>query len=124
MSAARLVRSFAARVAAHALDEAVGGRVDVQEAGAAGAGVAEAVPHAGGSGDERARADADGLVADRELELALEDVEGIELVGMDVRVDRPELWVARELDHLELVALGLDDEVAVLTRDGFTLAGA
>ncbi len=124
MSAVRLVSSFAPRVAPHALDEAIRGRVDVQKAGACGAWISESVPHSRRSGDERAGADADGLVADRELELALEDVEGVELVGVDVRVDRPELWVARELDHLELVALGLDDEVAVLTRDGFALARA
>ena len=98
--------------------------MDVEEAGAAWAGVPEAVAHAWGSGDERTWADADGFVADRELELALEDVEGVELVRVDMRVDGPELGVARELDYLELVALGLDDEVAVLTRDGFTLAGA
>ena len=96
----------------------------VEETCAAGPGVAESVPHARRSGDERAGADADGLVVDRELELALEDVEGVELVRMDVWVDRPELRVARELDHLELVALGLDDEVAVLARDRLALAGA
>ena len=80
--------------------------------------------HARRRRDERAGADANGLVADRELELALEDVERVELVLMDVRGDRPELRFARELDHLELLLLGLDDEVAVLARDGFALAGA
>src|SRR6266536_2950261 len=50
---------------AHSVDEAVGGRVDVEEARAAGPGIAEAVPHAWGSCDEGAHACADGLVADR-----------------------------------------------------------
>ena len=120
MSGSRLVRRFAA----HTLDEAVRRRVDVQEARFAGPRVAESVPHARRSGDERTGAHVDGLVADRELELSIEDVEGVELVRVDVRVDRPELGLARELDYLELVALGLDDEVAVFTRDRFTLAGA
>ena len=120
MSGARLVRRFAP----HALDEAVRRRVDVEEARSARPGVAEAVPYARGSGDERTGAYPDGLVADRELELALEDVEGVELVGVDVRIDRPELGVARELDHLELLALGLDDEVTMLAGDGLALAGA
>ena len=78
----------------------------------------------GGSGDVGAWAGADGLVADRELELALEDVEGVDLVGMDVGRDGAELGLARELDHLELLALGLDDEVAVLSGDRLALAGA
>jgi len=98
--------------------------VDVQEAGTVRAGVPEAVADARGSGNEGAGRSSDGLVADRELELSLEDVERIELVGVDVRVDRAELGVARELDHLELLALGLDDEVAMLAGDGLALAGA
>ena len=43
---------------------------------------------------------------------------------MDVGLDRAELGVARELDHLELVPLGLDDQVAVLSGDRLALAGA
>ena len=98
--------------------------MDVEEAGGVGAGVAEAVAHARGSSDEGAGAGSDGVVADRELELPLEDVEGVHLVGVDVRLDRPELGLARELDHLEFVAFGLDDEVAVLSGDRLALAGA
>ncbi len=98
--------------------------MDVEEAGTVRAGVPEAVADARGSGNEGAGRGTDDLVADRELELPLEDVERIELVGVDVRLDGPELGVARELDHLELVALGLDDEVAMLAGNGLALAGA
>ena len=98
--------------------------MDVEEAGTAGAGVAEAVANSRRSCDIAARPGTDGLLADRELELPLEDVEGVDLVGVDVRRDRAELGLARELDHLELVALGLDDEVAVLAGDRLALAGA
>ena len=111
-------------VAPHAVDEAVRRRVDVEEARRSGPWVAEPVPHTRWSSDERAGPDAHDLVADRELELALEDVEGVELVRVDMWIDRAEVRLARELDDLELLALGLDDEVAVLSRDGFALAGA
>lgn len=98
--------------------------MDVEHAGAARARVAETVPDTGRSGHVAAGPGADGLVSDRELDLTLEDEEGVDLVGMDVRGDGTEFWVARELDHLELGALGLDDEVAVLARNRFAFAGA
>jgi len=111
-------------LASDAFDEAVRGRVNVEEASVARSWVAEAVANSRRSGDVGAGAGVDGLVADRELELALEDVEGVDLVGVDVRRDRAELRIARELDHFELGALRLDDEVAVLTGDRLALAGA
>ena len=98
--------------------------MDVEEAGAAGAGVAESVSNSRRGGDEGAGADTDGLVADRELDLPLEDEEGVGLLGVDVRIDRAELGLARELDHLELVALRFDDEVTVLSGNRLALAGA
>ena len=98
--------------------------MDVEEAGAAGAGIAETVAHSRRGGDEGAWACEDGLVADREFDLSLEDEEGVGFVGVDVRLDRGELRLAGELDHLEFVALGLDDEVAVLSGDRLALAGA
>ena len=111
-------------LAPHPFNEAVGGRVDVEEAGPSGTGIAEAVANSRRSRDIGARPGADGLVADRELELPLEDVEGVDLVGVDVGRDRAELGAARELDHLELLALGLDVEVAVLPGNRLALAGA
>ena len=110
-------------LAPDALDETVRRRVDVEEAGPSGAWVAETVAKAREGGDERAGPDADGLVPDRELELALDDEERVDLVRMDVRVDGAELRIAGELDHLELVELGLDHEVTVLPGDSLALAG-
>ncbi len=98
--------------------------MDVEEAGAARPGVAESVAHPGRGCDEGAGPGADELVADRELELALEDVEGVRFVGVDVRLDRAELGIAGELDHLELGTLGLDEKVTVLSWDRLALAGA
>ncbi len=80
--------------------------------------------HSGQGGDEGAGTSDDGLVPDRELDLALEDVEGVRVGVVDVRRHRTELGRALELEHLELLALGLDDELTVLTRDLLALAGA
>src|SRR6188508_704663 len=118
----RVQLALLVRELADALDEAVGRRVDIDEAGAFGAGVAETVAKAGRRRDVRARSDSDDLVAERELELALDHVEGVDLVRMDVGVDRVELGVARELDQLELGELGLDDEIAVPAGDRLTFA--
>ncbi len=65
-----------------------------------------------------------GLVADRELDLSLEDVEAVGVVVVDVRRDRPELGAAVEFGDLELVSLGLGDERAVRSWDRLALAGA
>ena len=98
--------------------------MDVEEARATRARVAKPVAHSRRGGDEGAWACEHGLVADREFDLSLEDEEGVDFVGVDVRLDRAELRLAGELDHLEFVALGLDDEVAVLSGDRLALAGA
>ena len=60
---------------------------------------------------------------ERELELALEDEERVDLVRMDVWARRARTPGRTELDHLELWELGLDDEVAVLPGDRLALAG-
>ena len=118
-----LLRALAAGLA-HPIDESGRGRVDVEEARASGAGVPEAVPHPRRSGDEGARPGAKGLVAERELELAFEDVERVGVLRVDVRVDGAELGRALELDHLELRPLRLDDELSVLAGYPLALAGA
>jgi len=98
--------------------------VDVEETGAARSRDAEAVAHARWCGEERARTAAHGLVADRELNFSLEDVEGVGVVVVDVRRHRAELGAALELGDLELASLGLDDERAVGSGDRLALAGA
>ena len=75
-------------------------------------------------GEEHARACADGLVADRELELALEDVERVGVVLVDVRLDRPEAGLAPELQDLRLVALVPDANLAPPALELLAVAGA
>ncbi len=79
---------------------------------------------AGRRGEEHARAGAERLVTDRELDLALEDVERIGVVLVDVRVDGAETRLAPELENLDLVALVLDAELAPSTGELLALAGA
>ena len=98
--------------------------MDVEEAGTAGPRVPEAVADSGRRGDVGAWADSNDLVLDRELELAFEDEERVDFVGMDVRRDGVELGLAGHLDHLELVSFRLDDEVAVLPGNRLACAGA
>ena len=82
------------------------------------------MPDSRRGGDEGARACADGLLADRELDLAFEDEERVGVLLVDVRRHGWELGIARQLDHFELVALGLDHEVPVLSGNRLALAGA
>ena len=79
---------------------------------------------AGRRGEEHARACADGLVSDGELELALEDVERIGVVLVDVRLDGAEARLAPELEDLGLVALVPDADLAPSTLELLALAGA
>ena len=62
--------------------------------------------------DVRAAPAAEDLVADGELGLALEDVEGVDLVCVGVRLHALELGPEAELDHLELGQLGQDPVVS------------
>ena len=92
--------------------------------GALGAGDREAVAHSGRCRDPGARTCAPRLVADRELDLALEDVERVGVILVDVGLDRPEARLAPELEHLELTAFVLDAELAPPTGKLLALAGA
>jgi len=89
-----------------------------------GAGNREPVVHSRRSRDPGSGPDAPGLVADRELDLSLEDVERVHVVLVDVGLDRPEARLAPELEHLEFAALVLDAELAPRTGELFALAGA
>ena len=79
---------------------------------------------AGRRGEEHARAGAERLVTDGELELALEDVERIGVVVVDVRLDRPESRLAPELEDLELVTLVPDADLTPRALELLALVGA
>ena len=79
---------------------------------------------AGRRGEEHARAGAERLVADGELDLALEDVERIGVVVVDVRIDRPEARLAPELEDLDLVTLVPDADLTPRTLELLALVGA
>ena len=98
--------------------------MDVQHAELALADVPEAVHDADGSGDVRARAGPDDLVADGELGLAFEDVERVDVIRVAVGRDALELRPEAELDRLELGQLGQDPVVPGPARDPFAPAGA
>jgi hypothetical protein len=70
------------------------------------------VDDADGSCNVGAGPHADDLVAHDELGLALEDVEGVDVVGVAVRVDALEVRPEGQFDDLELGQLGED---AVMT---------
>ena len=82
------------------------------------------MPDAGRRGEEHARAGAERLVTDGELDLALEDVERIGVVVVDVRLDGAEARLGPELEDLELVALVPNAYYAPLTLELLALAGA
>ena len=75
-------------------------------------------------GEEHSRACAQGLVADRQLELTFEDVERIGVVFVGVGLDRPEPGLAPELEDLGLVPLVPDADFTPTTRKLLALAGA
>ena len=75
-------------------------------------------------GEEHARAGAERLVTDGELDLALEDVERIGVVLVDVRLDWSESRVGPELEDLDLVTLVPNAYYTPLTLELLALAGA
>jgi len=82
------------------------------------------VTHAGRRSEEHAWAGAEGLISDGELDLALEDVERIGVVVVDVRIDRPEPRLAPELEDLDLVAFVPDADLTPRALELLPLAGA
>ena len=79
---------------------------------------------AGRRADEGPGARAHELVAERELDLSFEDVERVDVVVVDVRVDGAEPGLAVELERLELGALVPDVELAARPGEQLALAGA
>jgi len=95
--------------------------VDVEQAEVP-AGRPEAVLDVRRYRDERAGARAVPLAAEEELDLALEHIERVGVVGMDMRVDALEVRVVRDLDRFQVRQLTED---AMLARaDALALAGA
>jgi hypothetical protein len=92
-------------------------RVDVEHPELAVTGVSEAMDGADRSGDVRAGTGAHDVGADRELRLALQHVEGIDVVGVRVRLDSLEVRAEAQLDYLELAKLGQDAVMPVPARD-------
>ena len=84
----------------------------------------EAVTNSGRCRDPASAPRAPHLIADRELDLALEDIERVDVILVDVGLDRPEAGLAPELEHLELAALVLDAELTQPTGKLLALAGA
>src|SRR5437660_8219161 len=88
-------------------DEADVRRVEVEQADVDAAG-SEAVLDVRRDRQERARADAVPLAVLEELDLALEHIERVGVVGVGVRVDALELRPVRELERLDVRQLGED----------------
>src|ERR1700754_1327074 len=89
------------------LDEAGVRRVDVEQA-EGDAARTEAVGDVRRCGEERAGAAAVPAAVEEELDLALEHVERVHVVGVGVRRDALEVRLERELDRLQLRQLGED----------------
>ena len=75
-------------------------------------------------GEKHAWAGAERLVTDGELDLALENVERIGVVVVDVRIDRPEARLAPELEDLDFVTLVPDADLTPRTLELLALVGA
>ena len=98
--------------------------MDVKEMSAFGPWDGKPVADSGRRCNPGSRPCAPGLVADRELDLALEDVERVGVILVDVRLDRPESRLAPELEHLELATFVLNAELTPPTGKLLALAGA
>jgi hypothetical protein len=107
-----------------ATSEAAVRRVEVEDAKGHGARVAETVSRSTRSREERAGACVPRAVIGVELDLALQHVERVHVVVVGVGVNALELRQERQLEHGELLEVGLDQERAGVVLDAFALAGA
>jgi hypothetical protein len=100
--------------------------VDVEEAGRSRVLLAERVQDAGWCRDEHAGAAAERPVFDLEVELAVEDVEGVGVVVVRVWLGSFERSLDRELDHREAGERALDQRnaAAPCIPQDFPLPGA
>jgi hypothetical protein len=97
--------------------------VDVEHPKLAGAGVPEPVNNTNWRGDVGSSASRYGPIADDELSLALEHVEGVDVVCVTVGLDAFKFRPEMELDHLELRQFGEDPMEARPARGFLALAG-
>ena len=97
--------------------------MDVEEAHRAWARIREGVDDARRHGDEGSWAGAMGLLADPELELALEDVERVDVQLVEVRPRAFVVGPALVLEEVHLLPGALDEELAVLVLDQLAFAG-
>ena len=115
-------RALAADGGAEVVGEAGVGCVDVEEADASAARVREGVDDAGRRDHRRPGGGGDaGLAADRELELALEDVEGVGVALVVVRARAGVVRAGVVLDQAELGPRHLDEVRAVLAPQQLAL---
>ena len=97
--------------------------VDVEHPKLAGAGVPEPVNNSDWRGDVGSSASQYCPIADHELSLAFEDVEGVDVVCVTVGLDAFKFGPEMELDHLELRQFGEDPMEARAARGFLALAG-
>src|SRR6478736_1850551 len=105
------------------VDEAHARRVNVEQADGDATGT-KAVHDVRRYREERPGADAMPFVVLEELDLALEYVERVGVVGVGVRIDALEPRLEGELDHLEVRQLSEDATGAVATVEPLALARA
>ena len=97
--------------------------VDVEHPRLARAGVPEPVSNTDWRGDVGSSASRYGPIANYELSLALEDVEGVDVVCVTVGLDAFKFRPEMELDHLELRQFGEDPMEARAAQGFLALAG-
>jgi hypothetical protein len=104
-------------IRAQAVDEAARRRVEVEEPNRLRAGDAKAVDGTARRGDEGSWACDARLVADPELDVAFEDVERVDVVGVGVRVDALELGLEGHVDGSQLRQVAEDPMRARLVHE-------
>ena len=110
--------------AANAIDEAARRRVEVEHAEWPRPGIAKPVQDAARSGKERPGPATARLAVAHELDLALEDVERVDVVLVDVRVDAAELRREGQVESRDLRQVAEDSERAHVVLDELCVGGA
>jgi hypothetical protein len=109
------------QLAAHALDEACVRRMNVENAKPASTWIAESMLNAAWRREERAQAPATLRPVNKELDLALDDVERVGVVRVSVGIDAPTV-LERAFYHFQIRQLDEDAKAAVLSVQPLALA--